>query len=49
MAITDEGFVPVSKFKKKQRKDPLWQDTDNARQEASSVAYNVLRDFGFVG
>ena len=49
MAITDKGFVPVYKFKQNQRKDPLWPDTDNARQEASSVAYNVLRDFGFVG
>jgi len=49
MAITDKGFVPVYKFKQNQRKDPLWQNTDNARQEASSVAYNVLRDFGFVG
>jgi len=49
MAITDKGFVPVYKFKQNQRKDPLWPNTDNARQEASTVAYNVLRDFGMVG
>lgn len=48
-AITDKGFVPVYKFKVDLRKDPRWQNTDNARQEASSAAYNVLRDFGFVG
>lgn len=48
-AITDKGFTPVYKFKVDLRKDPRWQYTDNARQEASSAAYNVLRDFGFVG
>lgn len=48
-AITDNGFVPVFKFKINQRKNPKWKDTDNARQEASTVAYNILRDFGFVG
>ena len=49
MAITDKGFAPVYKFKTDLRKDPRWQYTDNARQEASTVSYNVLRDFGFVG
>lgn len=48
-AITDKGFLPVFKFKINQRKDPKWQDTENARQEASTVAYNILRDFGMVG
>ena len=48
-AITDNGFVPVFKFKINQRKNPKWKDTDNARQEASTVAYNILRDFGMVG
>ena len=48
-AITDKGFVPVYKFKVDLRKDPRWQNTDNARQEASTVAYNILRDFGMVG
>lgn len=48
-AITKDGFESIYKFKQELRKDPRWQNTDNARQEASSVAYNVLRDFGFVG
>ena len=48
-AITKDGFESIYKFKQELRKDPRWQNTDNARQEASSVAYNVLRDFGFQG
>lgn len=36
-------------FKRVVRKDPRWQYTDNARQEASNVALQVLRDFGFQG
>ena len=36
-------------FQRAVRKDPRWQYTDNARQEVSSVALKVLRDFGFQG
>lgn len=36
-------------FQRAVRKDPRWQYTDNARQEVSSVALQVLRDFGFQG
>ena len=36
-------------FKRTVRKDPRWQYTDNARQEVSTAALNVLRDFGFQG
>jgi hypothetical protein len=36
-------------FKRAVRKDPRWQYTDNAREEVSTIALNVLRDFGFQG
>ncbi len=36
-------------FQKLLRKDSRWQYTQNAREEVSSVALNVLRDFGFQG
>jgi hypothetical protein len=36
-------------FKRAVRKDPRWQYTDNAREEVSNVALQVLRDFGFQG
>lgn len=36
-------------FKRAVRKDPRWQYTDNARQEVSDIALNVLRNFGFQG
>jgi hypothetical protein len=36
-------------FQRAVRKDPRWQYTDNAREEVSSVALQVLRDFGFQG
>lgn len=36
-------------FQREVRKDPRWQYTDNARQTVSSVALQVLRDFGFQG
>jgi len=36
-------------FQRAVRKDPRWQYTDNAREEVSSVALGILRDFGFQG
>jgi hypothetical protein len=36
-------------FKRAVRKDPRWQYTDNAREDVSNVALQVLRDFGFQG
>jgi hypothetical protein len=41
--------MSIYDFKRAVRKDPRWQYTDNARQETSSVALQVLRDFGFQG
>ena len=36
-------------FKRAVRKDSRWQYTDNAREEVSNVALQVLRDFGVQG
>jgi len=36
-------------FKKALRQDQRWQYTDQARQDVSATALNVLRDFGFQG
>jgi hypothetical protein len=36
-------------FEKMLRKDNRWQYTNQAKEEVSSVAMKVLRDFGFQG
>lgn len=41
--------MSVYDFRRAVRKDPRWQYTDNAREEVSTIALNVLRDFGFQG
>lgn len=41
--------MSIYDFKRAVRKDPRWQYTDNAREEVSNVALQVLRDFGFQG
>lgn len=47
-AITDRE-LPIYEFRKMLKKDPRWQYTNNAREEVSSKALRVLRDFGFQG
>ena len=49
MAITDKGDMNLFDFKKALRQDQRWQYTDQARQDVSGTALNVLRDFGFQG
>jgi hypothetical protein len=39
----------LADFRRMLRKDTRWQYTDRAKQEVSSAALNVLRDFGFQG
>lgn len=41
--------MSIYDFKRAVRKDPRWQYTDNAREDVSNVALQVLRDFGFQG
>ena len=48
-AITDKGDMNIYDFKKTLKADKRWQYTENAKQEVSDVALQVLRDFGFQG
>lgn len=48
-AISKDGEMTMYDFERALRQDPRWQYTDNARQEVSSVALKVLKDFGFQG
>jgi hypothetical protein len=43
------GTKSIYDFEKDLRKDPRWEYTNNAREQAASVATTVLRDFGFMG
>lgn len=42
------GTKSIYEFEKELRKDPRWQYTDNARNDAASIATTVLKDFGFM-
>jgi hypothetical protein len=48
-AITDKGDMNVYDFKKLLRRDNRWQYTEQAREDVSTAALDVLRDFGFQG
>lgn len=48
-AIGPDKEQTLFDYKKMIRKDPRWQYTDNAREEVSDIALQVLRDFGFQG
>lgn len=49
MALNGAKEMTLTDYQRALRKDPMWQYTNNARQEAASVANRVLRDFGFQG
>jgi hypothetical protein len=49
MAIGPDKEMSLYDYQRTLRKDPRWQYTNNARQEVSSIAQQVLRDFGFQG
>ena len=49
MAITDKGDMNLYDFKKALRQDNRWQYTGTAKEEVSTAALKVLRDFGFQG
>lgn len=49
MGISKEGDLNLYDYEKALRKDARWQYTQNAREEVSNVALQVLRDFGFQG
>ena len=48
MAFGDKEMT-LYDFQRALRKDSRWQYTDKARQEVSTAALQVLRDFGFQG
>lgn len=48
-AIGPDKEMSLYDFKRVIRKDPRWQYTDNAREDMSSTALNLLRNFGFQG
>jgi hypothetical protein len=48
-AITEKGDMNLYDFKKALRADSRWQYTEQARQDVSTAALQVLRDFGFQG
>lgn len=49
LATDEKGFVSIPGFEKKKRSLSEWQYTPEAREEVSSIADRVLRDFGFQG
>jgi hypothetical protein len=48
-AINNNGDMNIYDFKKALRRDNRWQYTQAAREDVSSAALQVLRDFGFQG
>jgi hypothetical protein len=48
-AITSQGEMSLYDYQRQLRKDPRWQYTDNAREDVSNAALQILRDFGFQG
>ena len=48
-AIGPDKEMSLYDFEKVLRKDNRWQYTNQAKEEVSSVAMKVLRDFGFQG
>lgn len=48
-AITADKTMTIFDFEKQLRRDARWQYTNQAKEEVSSAALRVLRDFGFQG
>jgi hypothetical protein len=48
-AIGPNGEMSLYEYQRSLRKDPRWQYTNNAREDVSTAALQVLRDFGFQG
>jgi len=48
-AITEKGDMNLYDFRKQLRQDSRWQYTAQAKEDVSTAALQVLRDFGFQG
>lgn len=49
MAIGPDKEMSLYDYQRQLRQDPRWQYTNRAREEVSSAALKVLKDFGFQG
>lgn len=49
MAIGPDKEMSLYEYQRQLRQDPRWQYTNRAREEVSSAALKVLKDFGFQG
>jgi hypothetical protein len=43
------GVMSMTEYQVKLRNDPRWAKTQNAREEASKYATDILRSFGLIG
>lgn len=48
-AYGQDKEMSIYDFRRAVRNDPRWQYTDNAREEMTTTALNLLRNFGFQG
>lgn len=48
-AIGPDKEMPIYEFERALRKDPRWEYTNNAREEAYAAVNKILQDFGFRG
>ena len=46
-AIGPDKEMPIYEFERALRKDPRWEYTNNAREEAYAAVNKILQDFGF--
>ena len=46
-AIGPDKEMPIYEFERSLRKDPRWEYTNNAREQAYSAVNRILQDFGF--
>ena len=44
----NKGTMNLADFDKLLRSDPRWGQTNNAKEEASKYAYDILKDFGLM-
>ena len=50
MALTkDGGLMSTAEFSRQMQANPLWRQTEEAREVASDFANTILKSFGFMG
>jgi hypothetical protein len=43
------GNLSMTDFNKRLRKNPVWANTKNAKEEAANYATDILKSFGLMG